>query len=37
MLAADVRPGQREMLAQKIRKVEARRHMRIDALAVDVQ
>ena len=37
VLAADMRAGQFQMLAQEIRQIEPRQHMRIDALAVDIE
>ena len=35
VFTADMRAGQLEMFAEKIRKIEPRRHMRLDALAID--
>ena len=37
MLAADMSTGQLQMLAQEIRQIEPRQHVRIDALAIDVK
>ena len=37
VLAADMRSGQLQMLAQEIRQIETRQNMRIDALAVDFE
>ena len=36
MLTAHMRAGELEMLAQKIREIEPRRHLRLDALAIDL-
>jgi hypothetical protein len=37
MLATDMRSRQLQMLPQKIRQIETWQHLRIDALAVDLQ
>jgi hypothetical protein len=37
MVAADMRPRQLQMLTQKVRQIEARQDLRIDALAVHLQ
>ena len=37
VLAADMGPGQLQMLAQEVRQIEPRQNMRIDALAIDVE
>ena len=37
MLAADMGAGQFQMLAQKIREIESRQNLRIDALAIDLE
>src|SRR5712672_866636 len=37
VLAADMGTGQFQMLAQKIREIDARQYMRLDALAIDFE
>src|SRR5215475_6775139 len=37
MLAANMRSRQMQVLAQKVREIEPRQNMRIDALAVDIK
>src|SRR5258708_7606335 len=37
VLAADMGTGEMQMLAQKIREIEPRQHLRLDALAVDLE
>src|SRR5437763_12672901 len=37
VLAADMGTGEMQMLAQKIRKIDARQHVRLDALAIDLE